>query len=929
MYIYEWEDLMTAACWMKRALLASLLVAIAVCWPPDVAASVSARVITASNELLGGAYAEGQLGDFLMENDEVAFVVTAIGHSGNGAITGGNVIDAGSASLRADALGCLYTYFDDDWPRQAAYETLQILDDGSSGGPAVIRVTGEDSSNPALTVQTDYLLASGSDYLTLTSTITNTGGGQVNNFEVGDAFHWGDCESFVPGYGFSLPGSTSEPWIAGAASGVSYGYASPPIELWGPHGNYWSDINVAVFSLSAGAADSYTRLLIAGGTDVAAVATSVHALAGTAVGSLECTVAELEGGELIAEARIDAFDSSGDPYLQMVTDGQGQRSATVPPGDWRLVASATGYESLEAWVAVEEGETTTQMFELEPSGYDSLAIGDTLTVIQRPLLNIPAIIAAGDTLRISCVAEPDAGGWAAELSRADTQIPLAIDEATYDPTTLWWTLEAIVPEELLFELYNLRVTAEGGIDDTTANAVHVIPSFKESYYFIHITDTHLPTHLYYHQQGADTDTSEAVDLREVMDDINLIHPEFVLLTGDFLNEGELEDYLNKRYYTRGQRQLTEFQVPVYLTAGNHDIGGWDETPAPDGTARRDWWRFFGWKRLDDPPPGAPWYTQNYSFDYGPVHYTGLEAYDNYDMWRSEIYGAESFTAGQMQWLADDLASAAGSASKVLFYHFDFSDQINLEQLGVDMALWGHIHHDSGSIDSPPYDLATDKVCDGDRSYRLVRVNGGELTPTATMSAGSQGQHLRVEYDPANDGTYSEVTAQVTNEQDERFEYARLRFVMPDAPGEFVVEGGTLLQVDRAGEFAVCYVEVDLFANSSHTVTIRLESSDVHDDFGGGEFRLCHRLSNPFRPGTGLTFALPRDAHTRLALYDLSGRQVATLVDAPRTAGEHATPWYGEDDQGSPVPAGVYIALLRTTDQAGAVQTLSHRIVLLR
>ena len=920
---------MTAAGRMKRALFFSGLIMIAVSGLPEAAASVSARLITSPVELLSGSYSDGQLGDFIMENDQVAFVISAIGHSEYDALTGGSIIDAGSAALRADALGNLYTYFDDDWPRQAAYGTLEILDDGASGGPAIIRVTGEDSNNPALSVETDYILASGTEYVTLTTTVTNTGGGSVTNFEVGDAFHWGGCRPFVPGYGFSLPSSTSEPWLAGTISGIAYGYAAPPAELWGPHGSYWSDVNVAVMSLGSGDSGSYSRHLIAGGADIAAAAAVAHTLAGTAIGWLDCPVTNSEDGEPIDDAQIDAFDAAGDPYLQMVTDAQGFGTATLPPGDWRLVASSQGFEAAEAWVVIAEDETTVQPFGLAPDGSGPPAIGDTLTVILRPLLNIPAIVTAGDTLEIRCAAEPDAGGWGVQLIRGDNQVPLTVDEVTYDPTTLWWTLEAILPEELLFELYDLRVTADGGIDDTSAHAVHVISSFKESYYFIHITDTHLPTNLYYYEGGADTDTSEAADLREVMDDINLIHPEFVLLTGDLLNEGELEEFLDGRYYTRGQRQLTEFQVPVYLTAGNHDIGGWEATPPPAGTARRDWWRFFGWKHLDDPPPGAVWYTQNYSFDYGPVHYTGLEAYDNYDMWRSEIYGAESFTARQMQWLADDLASAAGGATKVLFYHFDFSNQINLEQLGADMALWGHIHSDQGNLSSPPYDLSTNNTGNGERSYRLVRVNGGELTPTATMSAGSQGQHLRVEYEPANDGTHSEVTAQITNEQSERFECAQLRFLMPDEPGDFEVENGIFLQVDRANDLAVCYVGVDLYANSNQTVTIRLESSDVDDDDDGRGIQLGQHHPNPFRPGTGITFTLPRDVHVKLALYDLSGRQIAILEDGPRSAGAHAVAWGGLDDHGTPVPAGVYVVQLRATDRAGASLVRTRRIVMLR
>ncbi len=451
----------------------------------------------------------------------------------------------------------------------------------------------------------------------------------------------------------------------------------------------------------------------------------------------------------------------------------------------------------------------------------AIPIGDTLTVIQRPLLNVPAIVRPGDTLTIECEASPGTSGWAAELIHDQTQIPMAILDSDYDPSTLWWELQALVPTAPVYDLYDLVVTADGGIEDTTWNAVQVIPDFKEDYYFIHVTDPHLPTHLYYYQSGADTDSSEVVDMREVIRDVNIINPEFVLLTGDYINEGELEEFLEKRYFSRCQRLLAEFEVPVYLTSGNHDIGGWDDTPPPDGTARQNWWRFFGWKRLDDPPPGAPWYTQNYSFDYGLVHYIGLEAYLNYDGWRSGIYGDESFTSGQLQWLADDIAAASGSAAHVLFYHYDFANQINLNSLGADMALWGHTHRDENDY-SHPYDIGTNNVCDDERSYRLIRVSGGVLQPTSTVSAGSGGNNLDVDYSPANDGTHYTVTAEITNDIDERFEHGQLRFLMPNEPGTIDVTGGTLIQVDDSGPYAVCYVGVDILASSSPAVTVTLD-----------------------------------------------------------------------------------------------------------
>lgn len=455
----------------------------------------------------------------------------------------------------------------------------------------------------------------------------------------------------------------------------------------------------------------------------------------------------------------------------------------------------------------------------------AVPVGDTLTVVQRPILNIPALVVPGRVLTIQCEAPAGASDWRTELLHGATSLPMEVLSSTYSSSTLWWEIRAIVPAVSVYELYDLVVKAAGGIGDTTRNAVQVIPAFKNDYYFIHITDTHCPTHLYYYQSGADTDSSELVDLREIINDVNIINPEFVLLTGDFINEGELEDYLGRRYFSRCQHLMEEFEVPVYLTAGNHDIGGWNETPPPAGTARRTWWRFFGWKRLDSPPQGAPWYTQDYSFDYGPVHYVGLEAYNNYDGWRSTIYGSDSFTASQIQWLAGDLAASSRSVAQVLFYHSDFSRQIDLATLGADMALSGHTHRDANDY-THPFSIVTRSACDGARAYRLVRVSGGSLQPRPTVSAGSAGTNLNVVFSPANDGTQDSVTASITNSIGERFEHAKIRFHMPNVAGLIEVTGGSLLQVDNSGPFAVCHVAVDILASSSQTVTVTLEPYDV-------------------------------------------------------------------------------------------------------
>jgi len=544
----------------------------------------------------------------------------------------------------------------------------------------------------------------------------------------------------------------------------------------------------------------------------------------------------------------------------------------------------------------------------------SEATGDTITIIQRPLLNIPSIVVPGEEIDIMCIAPESTAGWQADLFHEGKTINLDITQSFYNNDLQRWYLKALIPQPEIFELYDLEVTASGNIQDITKDAVQIIPQLKDNYYFVHITDTHLPTHLFYYDPQYEGDSTEMDDLREVINDINLINPEFVLLTGDFINEGELEDFQNRRYYTKAQRMLTEFDVPVYLVSGNHDIGGWNDTPPPQGTARNDWWRFFGWPWLIDPPASEPYYTQDYSFDYGIVHYTGLESYDNYDGYMYYIYGNESFVPSQLIWLDNDLQNASGSESKVLFYHYDFADQLNLSSLGVDMALWGHIHSNSGSIYSPPYNLATDNVCDGERSYRLTRVNNGVVQPESTIMAGSNGENLNVNFYPANNGLYDSVSGIIVNNHSLAFANGMIKFIMPKGEYGYSVSNGTLEQVDETGPFAVCYVKVNIPATGSKTVSVKIDTNlSVRNNNSFAPVTLYQNYPNPFYSETTIRFWLEQPDFVNLEILDISGKIVRTLIHEEKMTGSHSVIWNGMDDRGNPVAGRVFIYKLQTNN----------------
>ncbi len=525
---------------------------------------------------------------------------------------------------------------------------------------------------------------------------------------------------------------------------------------------------------------------------------------------------------------------------------------------------------------------------------------DTLTIVQRPLMNIPAIAAPGETFEIECFAPESTADWNARLLFNELSVDLTIAETEYNAGLDKWTLQTTLPAVDYFELYDLEVTGTGLVTDTVANAVKVIDQYKTDYYFVHITDAHLPGHTFWGDPGYENDDSEMVDLEAVIEDINLINPEFVLFTGDVLNEGEMEDFECLRHHTKVVELLEQFEVPVYVVPGNHDLGGWESTPPSQGTARKEWWRFFGWRQRVVPPVQEEYYVHDYSFDYGNVHFTGLESSDNYDGYMYDVYGEKGFIPSQLTWLSNDLA-AAGDKAKVLFYHYDFNGDIDLNALGADMALWGHTHSDTDDF-THPYNIGTDNICDEASAYRVIRVNNGSLTPESTIYANGFGQNLDITFSDENNGTVDSLSAAINNGYYQNFAHTLVKFIMPQ--GEYTVSNGTLKQIIPANGKNICYVEVPVEASTEVVVSIKKNDPNaiIPVEVNGS---LKQNYPNPFRSKTQIDYALKSRAHVQLLVYNTAGQQVKMLVNAIQPAGEHVAVWNGISEGGSRVQSGIY------------------------
>jgi hypothetical protein len=97
---------------------------------------------------------------------------------------------------------------------------------------------------------------------------------------------------------------------------------------------------------------------------------------------------------------------------------------------------------------------------------------------------------------------------------------------------------------------------------------------------------------------------------------------------------------------------------------------------------------------------------------------------------------------------------------------------------------------------------------------------------------------------------------------------------------------------------------DIYAqrlNASGTITGVATSASFPD-----KFVLCQNYPNPFNPATTVSFVVGNPSFVTLKIYDVLGREVATLVNRYKNAGR-----YEVDFDGSKLPSGVYFYRLET------------------
>ncbi len=391
-----------------------------------------AKVISDAGDLIGGALSRGRLGDVLLANTGVQFVIQqpqrnllSVGQFG------GQIIDADLVRALGDPERDSFEEFafGINIENTAHYTNVSIVNDGSNGQPAIVRATGVDDLldfiNPSTQAQdfgltipaqfndvdlpvqitTDYILAPKSNYVEVETTVQNTSTTQtVETFFTEFINGSGDLEIFQPGYGFgevlvSLACGQCNvlAWNGeGDATGVAYGYIYPLPESTS---FTTSGVTIAALGVNAigallGTADpnfdipplgqvSVTRYF-AVSDDLGSIIDARNQITGATTGTIDGTITKsgspVEGADVTVLGNpVDGPGTTKNVVAHYRTDASGNYQGTLPPGSYTVLANVDGHldpSPNPGNVTIVASSTSTQNFAVPDTGRIKVLIDD-------------------------------------------------------------------------------------------------------------------------------------------------------------------------------------------------------------------------------------------------------------------------------------------------------------------------------------------------------------------------------------------------------------------------------------------------------------------------------------------------------------------------------------------------------------------------
>jgi 3',5'-cyclic AMP phosphodiesterase CpdA len=412
--------------------------------------------------------------------------------------------------------------------------------------------------------------------------------------------------------------------------------------------------------------------------------------------------------------------------------------------------------------------------------------------ILYPRSSNPVIVEKGGNFTIDFQTE-SFDNISAYISTAYEPIVNDIELLIYDikETNGVWHAIVNLPYNTQEELYNITIIIEQNGRFSSENqprAVSVIDEISDNFSFVHLSDFHIGD-----PRGLKENIKQTIGwkaAKKCIDEINLINPDFLIITGDLVF-GQMYPFEYSLEYKKCYEILQMFQVPTYLIPGNHD--GYLQC-GQDGF--KFWKKYFG-----------PLY---YSFDYGNHHFTCVNSYDWPKINRFGIsflvfnWGG-SIQEEQIEWIKEDLKDNNAKLNFMCLHHnpiWDTEDQSLfksgykgrqellkiIEEYGIDAVFSGHEHYDNVTYKNDTIYITTTTASSDTREdsywgYRIIEINNSQIVSYNYKEPHYSIPSYRLNY------TYVDFNKAVVENDLEKNITAHLKFLL--TLGNYSVENGDI------------------------------------------------------------------------------------------------------------------------------------------
>lgn len=98
----------------------------------------------------------------------------------------------------------------------------------------------------------------------------------------------------------------------------------------------------------------------------------------------------------------------------------------------------------------------------------------------------------------------------------------------------------------------------------------------------------------------------------------------------------------------------------------------------------------------------------------------------------------------------------------------------------------------------------------------------------------------------------------------------------------------------------------------------------YEDLSPARYTLYQNHPNPFNPITNIRYSLPANSSVLMRIFDMSGREVNTIINQPQPAGTYSIPWDGRDYHGATVSSGIYFCRMEAEAYSRTIRMIYLR-----